>query len=433
MASSDEFRRKLRAGKIAEAFALAVGEAVDLRITTWVVSGPDNVDPEQARHGYRLRTRINMIDGDINNEVGDQFIASGPYRELRQFHLDQVAQGQEIIYSNLKSLQRIFEVLVTMHRQGASTPSLTPETSDFEGQLLPPGDDAPEAGWVIDSPDWEQYDSVYGTDEVFDVDVAPVPSPNFIESNQFPSTSIDTPEVFEEDTYGQDSDDSVSDWLESLPPMPPSTPKTPDSNMEYDWEEEDQQESWLESAPSNQVNQDIETFPGEDIDNTNSPLDQDWDYVVEPEQQTLLEESTSSTSSIDVFENDQDWDDWIFEEYESGDTSVEDGESWDLEEDEGWNELVEEFDPLELAPEIQDSAAELDTEEDWDEFAEYAGFEQATLPEQLNPTDSISPANDTSAKTNQSQEVSSDNREVSSAESESPATQTDSEKSDNSE
>lgn len=432
MASSDEFRRKLKAGKIAEAFALAVGEAVDLRITTWVVSGPDDVDPEQARHGYRLRTRINMIDGDINNEVGDQFIANGPYRELRQFHLDQVTQGQEIIYSNLKSLQRIFEVLVTMHRQSATTPRIASETSGFEGQLLPPGEDNPEAGWVIDSTDWEEPDSFYGTDEVFDVDVAPVPSPNFIEPYEFPSTPVDTPEVFEEDTYGQHGDDSVSDWLESLPPMPPSTPRTPDSAMEYDWEETGEQEPWLESAPSNQVDQDLETFPGEDVYNANSLLDQDWDDVFEPEQQTFPEDSASSSSPVDVLENDQDWDDWIFEEDESGDVSVREGESWDLEEDEGWNELVADFEPSELAPEIEDSAAPSDTEEDWDDFGEYAGFDQATLTEEINPIDSLPQPNDRdiSAKTNQSQEVLSDKKDVSSGENELPPTQTDSERSD---
>ena len=71
MASSDDFREQLKAGNITEALALALSEAVELKITTWVASAEDDVETAEARPGHRLHTRINMIEGDIENEIGD--------------------------------------------------------------------------------------------------------------------------------------------------------------------------------------------------------------------------------------------------------------------------------------------------------------------------------------------------------------------------
>ncbi len=106
MASSDDFRQLLKAGKITEALALALSEAIELKITTWVASESDEIDASEGKPGHRLHTRINTIAGDIENEIGDRFLSNGPYRELRQFHLDQVAEGNEIVQNNLKSLQK---------------------------------------------------------------------------------------------------------------------------------------------------------------------------------------------------------------------------------------------------------------------------------------------------------------------------------------
>jgi len=38
MATSDDFKEKLKAGKIVDALTLALGESVELEITTWVCS-----------------------------------------------------------------------------------------------------------------------------------------------------------------------------------------------------------------------------------------------------------------------------------------------------------------------------------------------------------------------------------------------------------
>jgi len=113
MAASDEFRKYLKEGKVVEALTLALGEAIELETTTWVSSEDEQNYGAigQPAPGSRMRTRINLVDGDIDNEVGSQFIGSGPYTELRDFHLQQVQDGRDIIKQNLESLQQMFVLL----------------------------------------------------------------------------------------------------------------------------------------------------------------------------------------------------------------------------------------------------------------------------------------------------------------------------------
>jgi hypothetical protein len=80
-----------------------------------------------------------MIEGNIENEIGDQFIGNGRYRELRQFHLDQIAEGNKIIQNNLKSLQKLFEVFGCHALPKCNLLGV-------ESQLLPPTEDIAEAG-----------------------------------------------------------------------------------------------------------------------------------------------------------------------------------------------------------------------------------------------------------------------------------------------
>lgn len=137
MAASDEFRRYLKDGRITEALTLALGEAIELEITTWVSTGEGSPTSYssigQPSPGYRMRTRINIVDGDIDNEVGAQFISSGPYSELREFHLQQVQDGQDIIKSNIESLQQMFvlmaRTLERLPRQIKTNPALPSQQS----------------------------------------------------------------------------------------------------------------------------------------------------------------------------------------------------------------------------------------------------------------------------------------------------------------
>ncbi|MBP0017273.1 MAG: hypothetical protein J7647_06900 [Cyanobacteria bacterium SBLK] len=139
MPSSQEFREALQAGKIQEAFTLALAEAVELKITTWVSSSDFDADAppreatstiasrgsvDEAKPGHRLRTNINLMQGDIEHEIGDRFLQNNAYRELLQFHFTQVDKGQQIIEQNIHSLQKIFSLVTSLKTSPSdSTPA----------------------------------------------------------------------------------------------------------------------------------------------------------------------------------------------------------------------------------------------------------------------------------------------------------------------
>jgi hypothetical protein len=143
MATSDDFKAQLKAGKIVDALTLALGEAVELEITTWVSSSKNSdstpaTETEKPTADCRMRTRMNIVDGAIDNEVGSRFIGNGPYTELRQFHMEQVQQGRDIIQQNLENLQQLFTVLTntlsqlpqSAHRPTEGSSALSPSDPD---------------------------------------------------------------------------------------------------------------------------------------------------------------------------------------------------------------------------------------------------------------------------------------------------------------
>ena len=122
MAASDDFKAALKAGKLTEAFTLAMSQAIELNITTWVASANDEqtrdgTSQSQPKSGNRLRTRINLIEGAIDNEIGEQLISKASYQELQEFHLQQVREGNKILENNLQSLQKLFSVLAILKQQ----------------------------------------------------------------------------------------------------------------------------------------------------------------------------------------------------------------------------------------------------------------------------------------------------------------------------
>ncbi|WP_052128494.1 hypothetical protein [Neosynechococcus sphagnicola] len=128
MAISDEFKKELKAGNISKAFAMALSEAIGLEITTWVATtDATGQEIEHPQAGLRMRTRMNLIDGQVEHEVGSEFLNAGPYAELREFHINQVKEGREIIQSNLKSLQTLFETWLEMRHIESQITTTNPE------------------------------------------------------------------------------------------------------------------------------------------------------------------------------------------------------------------------------------------------------------------------------------------------------------------
>ncbi|HEY9606279.1 MAG TPA: hypothetical protein V6C85_32025 [Allocoleopsis sp.] len=425
MASSDDFRQLLKAGKITEALALALSEAIELKITTWVASETDEIDTTIGKPGHRLHTRINTIAGDIENEIGDRFLSNGPYRELRQFHLDQVAEGNEIVQNNLKSLQKLFEVLVAMRYPDTDTAVITPESVSSESQTLPQIESVTEAGLVLETPEAVVEEIVSSPNAFFEPDIAIEPP-----LTQEPTASVTIPtapeEVLDEDEEDEDDwDEAVLELLESLPVAPPPSPEEADAeNAEgWGWEEESTQEPQpeesldegndLESSttllqpnselsradfdaewgdlldddddePDDEIEPEVtESF--DDRENLESPpppptpniatgspeLDEDWGDLVEEEPELNPAQPVPSIESLDL-EDEEDWDDWVEEEPEAVQDEQASAPELSAWEDDDWGDLVDESESL--AAEHHESESDLD-DENWDEFS----------PEELEP------------------------------------------------
>jgi hypothetical protein len=108
MISSAEFQHKLRSGQIYDALALVVQETVELEITTQMNEDPD---PDRSADGEYLRTRINLLTGNIQNEVGKNVVTSPNFLKLQQLHLDQLAVSQQGVRGYLEQIQSILAIL----------------------------------------------------------------------------------------------------------------------------------------------------------------------------------------------------------------------------------------------------------------------------------------------------------------------------------
>lgn len=143
MTASQDFKDELRQEKldsnsIAKALKIALTEAIELKITTWVVPADNPNATGNPDPGYRMRTRINIVDGDIDNEIGSLFVGNGPYTELRDFHLKQVADGRDILQQNLESLENLFSTLVGTMQKLAASKRPTTMTVTTSVPSLPP-------------------------------------------------------------------------------------------------------------------------------------------------------------------------------------------------------------------------------------------------------------------------------------------------------
>ncbi len=109
MDTTAEFKQKIRAGEISEAITLAMSEALELKISTRTDNQSSN--NQEYSSDNCLQTNINMIEGRIENEVGQNLIENGSYDQVKEFHLALVKQGSYMILKNMESLQKMFAIL----------------------------------------------------------------------------------------------------------------------------------------------------------------------------------------------------------------------------------------------------------------------------------------------------------------------------------
>ncbi|MEH1780322.1 MAG: hypothetical protein V7K67_18475 [Nostoc sp.] len=109
-------KKGLDVDEIINAIKTVIVEVIDLKITTWVAESSEQSQNEitsaSAKPGNRIYTRINLVHGDIENEIGSQFTDSGPYKEIREFHLTQVKESREIIHKNIESVEKLYGFLM---------------------------------------------------------------------------------------------------------------------------------------------------------------------------------------------------------------------------------------------------------------------------------------------------------------------------------
>lgn len=391
MGLSDEFRKELKAGNLSKAISLAVSEAVDLKITTWVASSSEEKEAAQIKSGHCLRTHINIIEGDIENEIGDQFIGNGPYRELQQFHLEQVVQGSQIINSNLKSLQKLFEVWLKTSQKVANTPVLESEKSGFEQQLLPTAREIPTSEWEVIAENSAISDSIISSELAFEEEINSVTPPE-----NLPASWSELPPKDESETFAQEyyEDESVwDDLLDSLPSLElQSDQEVAESSNTENWQERSKQEPASGFANSYEA----------------PHYDQERPFSVE--------EIKGEQESLDLLADDDDWDDWDIDDTEPLlDPPTSTSSSSAVAKDEDWDNLTEESDPFSTVPGLEQSASDLETEEDWDNFdieelqpyrdlqdkGIYPKFEQSDSPEKLTRPNSSLGKDDDSQLSNQ--------------------------------
>jgi hypothetical protein len=130
--ASVRFQSKLKETKnFGDALIEIFSDLVQLEIVTWVAHDGDTTH----RAGNRLKTKINLIDGDIENELGADFLQGSPYAELRGFHESQVEKGSETIANNLKTLVDIGQK-VTGLLNGENEPEPEEDAASFSSDRI---------------------------------------------------------------------------------------------------------------------------------------------------------------------------------------------------------------------------------------------------------------------------------------------------------
>ncbi len=363
MASSDNFREQLKAGNITEALALALSKTTALKITTWVASGTDEVETGTGKPSDRLRTSINAIEGKFENEIGEQFIGNGRYRELRQFHFDQVAQSSKIIQSNLKSLQKLFEVLVALHYPTEAPAVIKPESASVESQLLPPNEEVADAGLVIEPHESVVTPNALTQENIAQASLLPSEAPSsFVTTPADSREALDSQaEEAEEEEEEDDWDNSVLDLLESLPVAPPPNREDLDSEFEEDWRnfivEEPQPHP---TAPDSERGRDWGTLSLEDLESPPVSRELDLDglnYPIQEDLGKLVADEPEPDPELEV-RGERDWGTLTREDLEPPPVSPPNAEVSKIQTDEDGGKLVAE--EPESHPAVSDLANDRD-------------------------------------------------------------------------
>ena len=139
MTSREDFKQAIRSGNINEAFLVAMSNAPELSITTKIITAngeEKRVNGTEREVDNYLRTNINLIEGKIENEIGEK-LTGDRYSEIKQFHMRQVEEGHQTIQHNLVSLQKIFQLMSSFQEQNSQQSSWVDIAADVTRETLP--------------------------------------------------------------------------------------------------------------------------------------------------------------------------------------------------------------------------------------------------------------------------------------------------------
>ena len=133
MISSEIFHQKLQAGQIHEALALIITDASELDVTTRMTE----VATSQSGSSEYLRTKINLLTGEIYNEVGKETIAdSTSYIKLQQLHIDQIVVSYRLVQGYLDRVKAILTVLDSSPSSSGGNESHPPQSDRLNSTEL---------------------------------------------------------------------------------------------------------------------------------------------------------------------------------------------------------------------------------------------------------------------------------------------------------
>jgi hypothetical protein len=118
MISSEEFQQQIQSGQIQEALALVSRDPTLLhRGFTHTVDVTTHLTPATAPHravtnGY-LRTKIDLLTGEIHNEVSHNLVIDrASYLNLQQLHITQIVASYRIVQGHLERVKAILTALL---------------------------------------------------------------------------------------------------------------------------------------------------------------------------------------------------------------------------------------------------------------------------------------------------------------------------------
>ncbi|MBE9222435.1 hypothetical protein IQ215_06965 [Cyanobacterium stanieri LEGE 03274] len=105
MSKIQEIKAQIRDGNIDQAMAIAMSEALKIEIVT-------SSSPQQTTtQDIHFRSIINLLENEIENELGNSFEDQGNGEKVQKIHFQEVDNAHQRILQNIQSLQNMFALL----------------------------------------------------------------------------------------------------------------------------------------------------------------------------------------------------------------------------------------------------------------------------------------------------------------------------------